>query len=419
MPAPADRPISTIRKKSVFYLLAVGSGIITSVWVILDAIGNYHIKDPYIFGSFEMVVGLIASIIVVGLFHLPMPSKQGSKINLGYYFDPDFQYLQLPTGKTGLYTFLAGIFATGNTVFYFVLLERFDTSIIMPFSQFVLVYLLIADSISDKEKPVLIEIQAIAMIAIGVIIATISKGNIDVNGILLVIGPFSLFSALYIYYQKKALTTKNKKGNKMDTLSLRLWTLLIMTAGQVLASLPSIVKNGLDELYTNWKPALAPSVASMLLVYVGVVFYTRALTMGKMSIVKALNSISVVATIPITALLGIWLPEIFSSEFEGAFDVILKICGSLLILLGMVALALSEMKTILLAKLQNGEKIELEQLTKIKGVDEVSFITGEYDLLIRIRIRSMGRTYRIIEKNIAKLPWIAHVITLQIMKEYE
>ena len=403
----------------IFYLLAIGSGIITSIWVIFDAMGNYHIKNPYLFGAYEMTVGLIASIILVLLLHIPLPSKGKIRLNLGYYFDPNFQYLHLPLGKQGLFTLLAGLFATGNTVVYFILLERFDASIIMPFSQFVLIYLLVADSISEKEKPVMIEIQSILMIAIGVIIATLSKGNIDVNGILLIIGPFSIFSALYIYFQKRALTIKDAKGRKLDTVNLRIWTLLIMTIGQVLASLPTILKKGITEITENWKPALAPSLLSMLLVYVSVVFYTRALTMGKMSIVKALNSISVVATIPFAALAAIWMPEVFNTEFTGSFDIILKISGSILILLGMIALALSETKSILLAKLKQGEAIDLEKLTKLKGVAEVAFITGEYDLLIRVRIRSIGRTYRLLEKSIAKLPWIADIMTLQIMKEYE
>ncbi|MHA1302850.1 MAG: Lrp/AsnC ligand binding domain-containing protein [Candidatus Heimdallarchaeaceae archaeon] len=420
MSVPAShREFSKVRRKSTFYILAVGSGLITSLWVILDAIGNSHITDPYLFGSFEMVVGLAVSIILIAFLHIPLPSKDPAfKKTLGYYFDPNFQGLMIPRGKVLLYTCLAGLFASGNTIIYFILLEKYDASTIMPFSQFVLVYLLLADAISEREKPVAIEIQSIVMIAFGVIISTVSGGSLDFIGILLIFGPFSICSAAYVYFQKKTLTYKTANHRTMDTLSLRIWTLLIMTAGQILSALPSIIKNGLDEVLNNWKPALAPVICSMLLVYIGVVFYTRALTMGKMSIVRSLNSISVIATIPLASLFSIWFPNIFSSEFTDPVGNILKVSGSILILTGMITLALSETRGILLAKLKMGERIDLDKLSKIKGIESVAYVSGIYDLIIFIKMRNIGKAYNLIRKSIAKLPWIESVITLPLMREY-
>ena len=80
---------------------------------------------------------------------------------------------------------------------------------------------------------------------------------------------------------------------------------------------------------------------------------------------------------------------------------------------------MSEMKAIILAKIQQGKPIKLEELTKIKGVENVSFITGKHDLLITLRIRSIGKAYGLIEKFIEKIPWISDITTLQIMKEYQ
>ena len=429
MPAPENRPVSRFRKKSTFYLLALASGIITSIYVVLDDYVNFEmITNPFVFGAFEMVVGFIVTFFVVLALHIPGKGRTrlGRKFNLGYKLDGNFQKLKLPTGKTAIYTLLAGIFATGATILYFYLMSKNGSSVIMPFSQFVLIYLLIGDAISDREKPVIVEIQSIAMIAFGVIIASVSGIGSDGSftdfllNVFMIVGPFSLFSAFYIYFQKKALTTKDKQGKFYDSINLRIWTMLIITIGQVVAAAPALSKGGFSEVSNSWKIALTPVIFSMLLAFLSIVFYTRALTMGKMSIVKALSSVSVVTTFPIIGLASIWLPNIFGFGGENlVLDIVLKLSGSFLILIGVIALALSETKSILLAKAKQGFAIKVEELTRIKGIESVSFITGQYDLLINIKMRSIGKAFSLVEKSIAKLPWIDDVITFQIMKEYE
>jgi len=428
MPAPENRPVSRFRKKSTFYLLALASGIITSIYVVLDDYVNFEmITNPFVFGAFEMVVGSIVTFLVVLALHIPGKGRTrlGRKFNLGYKLDGNFQRLKLPTGKVAIYTLLAGLFATGSTILYFYLMSKNGSSVIMPFSQFVLIYLLIGDAISDREKPVIVEVQSIAMIAFGVIIASVSGlggGSFTdfLLNVFMIIGPFSLFSALYIFFQKKALTTKDKQGKLYDSINLRVWTMLIITIGQVVSAAPALSKGGFSEVSNSWKTALTPVIFSMLLVFLSIVFYTRALTMGKMSIVKALSSVSVVTAFPIIGIASIWLPNIFGFGGENlVLDIVLKLSGSSLILIGVIALALSETKSILLAKAKQGFAIKVEELTKIKGIESVSFITGQYDLLINIKMRSIGKAFSLVEKSIAKLSWIDDVITFQIMKEYE
>ena len=192
-----------------------------------------------------------------------------------------------------------------------------------------------------------------------------------------------------------------------------------MTITQVIVTIPYFTSSDYNQIVENWRPALFPVIISMLLTFISIVFYTRALTLGKMSVVRSLRSISVVSTFPILAIAGIWVPSLLSDHFSNPLNLILKISGSFLILIGVLALALSENKSILLAKVKQGEKIEMKHLLKMKGVENVSFITGTYDLLINIKIRNIGKTFSLIEKSIAKLPWIADVTTMQIMKEYE
>ena len=180
MPAPENRPVSRFRKKSTFYLLALASGIITSIYVVVDDYVIFEmITNPFVFGAFEMVVGFIVTFLVVLALHIPGKGRTrlGRKFNLGYKLDGNFQKLKLPTGKTAIYTLLAGIFATGATILYYYLMSKNGSSVIMPFSQFVLIYLLIGDAISDREKPVIVEIQSIAMVAFGVIIASGGKDH--------------------------------------------------------------------------------------------------------------------------------------------------------------------------------------------------------------------------------------------------
>ncbi|MHA1219570.1 MAG: hypothetical protein ACTSO5_12975, partial [Candidatus Heimdallarchaeaceae archaeon] len=272
MPAPENRPVSRFRKKSTFYLLALASGIITSIYVVLDDYVIFEmITNPFVFGAFEMVVGFIVTFLVVLALHIPGKGRTrlGRKFNLGYKLDGNFQKLKLPTGKIAIYTLLAGIFATGATILYFYLMSKNGSSVIMPFSQFVLIYLLIGDAISDREKPVIVEIQSIAMIAFGVIIASVSGIGSDGSftdfllNVFLIVGPFSLFSAFYIYFQKKALTTKDKQGKFYDSINLRIWTMLIITIGQVVAAAPALSKGGFSEVSNSWKIALTPVIISM------------------------------------------------------------------------------------------------------------------------------------------------------------
>ena len=100
-------------------------------------------------------------------------------------------------------------------------------------------------------------------------------------------------------------------------------------------------------------------------------------------------------------------------------DLILKLSGSFLILVGVIALALSETKSILLGKVKQGKQIKIQELSKIKGIENVSFITGKYDILINVRLRSIGKAFSLIENSISQLPWIEEIKTLNVMKEYE
>ncbi len=420
---PETRSVSKFRRKSTFYLLGLSSGILMSIFVVLDDIISLkHLLDPYILGAFQAVVGFVITVVIILLLHLPVKRKSENErgYNLGYFIDKNFSRFRFPKGKIGLYTLLAGLFSSGTTIIYFILLNRKGSSVIMSFGQFVLIYLLIGEFITDKEKPVMVEIQSIAMIAVGVIIASLTGGSngVDITGILLVIGPFAIFASFYIYFQKKALTTKDNNGKVFDSINLRLWTLLIMTFAQSIAVIPSLINGGYVDFVDNWEAAMLPTVFSVVITFASIVLYSRALTMGKMSIVRALRSISVVFTFPVVLIAGIWVPELLESGFSDPSSITLKISGSILILIGVIALALSETRIILLAKVKQGVEIVPDELIKMKGVENYSHITGIYDLLINIKIRNIGKTLSLLEKSIDKIEWIQTVTTHPIIKEF-
>ncbi|MHA1223251.1 MAG: hypothetical protein ACTSP3_08345 [Candidatus Heimdallarchaeaceae archaeon] len=142
MPVPEARPISKIRRKSTFYFLSLSSGILMSIYVVLDDFVNLEfLSNPFIFGAFEMVVGSLASILLFLLLLIPIKKQQvgQTSLKLGYFIDPNFQKFKFPKGKIALYTLLAGLFSTGATILYYYLLQRSDASVMMPFSQFVLI----------------------------------------------------------------------------------------------------------------------------------------------------------------------------------------------------------------------------------------------------------------------------------------
>ena len=458
------RPFSRFTRKYTFIILAVLSDVIGAIWVAIDTYTGAAIivdvdgnTNEYVFAIQSMLIGVVVSIIFVLILWLPINRKpiddfitkfqhksnrntlevQDNELSqkkhktekrkysfLGQYLDPLFHGIILPTKKMFLWLFLSGLFSGINTVIYFILIKSMPLAVFLPASQFVVVYLLLADLFVEKSLPCAVEIQSIIMIVLGVILAAVdfSAGfsSISFIDILLVFFVFNVAAAIYVVFQKKVVEAKDKKGNTLDPTNVRLWTLLFMTFFTVVFSLPFMKAADWITFANTFKPGIIPITLSMLLVYIARIFYVRALAMGKMSIVNSLASVSVIVGIPIN-LIGyfIW-PDYFSIPTgPNAWGVwMLWIIGAILVFTGIVALSMSEIKIIVFAKVKYGKVWDMEKIKKIPGVEKVSVTTGKYDLLIILRLRSIGRGYQPIVEQLEKLPFLEDIKSTTIYKEW-
>jgi hypothetical protein len=158
----------------------------------------------------------------------------------------------------------------------------------------------------------------------------------------------------------------------------------------------------------------------MLLVFIARILYVRALSMGKMSIVNSLSSVSVIAGIPITIIFSFIWPTYFplpGGEFAWVVW-LLRGIGVILVVSGIIGLSMSEVKIMILAKIKSGVVCDYKQIKAISGVESVSAITGKYDLMIIIRSRTIGRGYQPIVEKLAKMPCLDELHSNTIMKEW-
>jgi DNA-binding Lrp family transcriptional regulator len=86
---------------------------------------------------------------------------------------------------------------------------------------------------------------------------------------------------------------------------------------------------------------------------------------------------------------------------------------------GIIALALSEMRGYVLIKRTPDCPDIMARLYKIRGVKTVAHITGSWDLLVRVDIRSLGSARAKILRKIEETKGVQDMETLLILKEWD
>ncbi|MFW9870668.1 MAG: Lrp/AsnC ligand binding domain-containing protein, partial [Candidatus Thorarchaeota archaeon] len=96
----------------------------------------------------------------------------------------------------------------------------------------------------------------------------------------------------------------------------------------------------------------------------------------------------------------------------------LKIFGVVLVLIGVIALQASDVRSIVLIKVKplTGDLIPL--LFDVKGVETAAALAGRHDYILTIKSRNLAKTRSLILKRIQKIPGIADVETLVVIKDY-
>ena len=213
-----------IRKKYLFYVLAFTSAIITAINSGVDVIvSNFFITDIWALGLAIFVAGIPLTLFLGLFFSIPIKKKSiGS-----YVLDPSFKRIRFIKKQEIKPQLIAGFGNAINTIGYYILLSLVkDPSVVLPFSQLVIVYIVAVESINEKDMPTLSEIQSIIIVTFGAILGSISlSGSLNPLSLLivfLVINPGWML--LSISQRKLKLLKINNLPN--DSINIRFWNVV-------------------------------------------------------------------------------------------------------------------------------------------------------------------------------------------------
>ena len=409
-----------IRRKYLFYVLALSSSIIASIVVGIDTtIRVNFIQNPYAFGIACFLVGIFITLIISLVLSIPINGKSiGARV-----IDPSFERIRLIKKEEVKYHLFAGFGNSLLTLAYFLLLSILvDPSVVLPFSQIVILYLLFVESIVEKNVPTIIEIQSSVIVTFGAILGSISLGGeISIEALavvfLLYIPAWTIFS---IYQRKLKLLKINKKPN--DSINIRFWNV-------VFACIISLIVVSILDLVTSSSNILAGITASfehfwwvslsMGITFFTYVLYIRALGIGKASITQAVRSSIIIFTIPVTILLSSFgIIDLFSLD---PVWLLIKIIGIILIILGIITFALTLVKAYIFIRIKPGYPVEeiMRKLWNISGVNRVTAVAGEYDFIIKIRTRTLVKGYENIIRKVESIDGIKDYKWFSVLKEWE
>ncbi|MFW9960972.1 MAG: Lrp/AsnC ligand binding domain-containing protein, partial [Candidatus Thorarchaeota archaeon] len=266
--------------------------------------------------------------------------------------------------------------------------------------------------------PTIIEIQSLVSILFGVLLIGTSPIGFDLPALLIVLGPMNVSSAMITYYQRKTKRYEIRPGLRVDSLNMRLWSLLVLNSAMSLFMLPILPANAWQLMADNILQLLWMMVGSSLTAFFSIVMYIRALGKGSMAVVNSLSAISVVLGIPVTIIGNIFLPGGFGDLGNDPFLWTLKVLGIILVMIGIVALQASDIRSIVLVKVKPMTGDLLPALYAVKGVEKAAALAGELDYLLSIKSRNLSKTRSMILDKIQKIPGIDHIETLVVIREY-
>lgn len=413
-----QRPVGKRTATTVFYVLALSAGVFRTFSVGFDIVAlNIVFGDPIVYGFMSQWVSFATTFAVVAILSI-RKGKGQNKRPLGFSLDPDFGRIRLLPKKPMIYLFLAGCAAGIATFLYYLIIGTTDASAVLPYGQLVIVYLLMGDLWAEKDTPTIIELQSILSILIGVLLVGVTPGGFDVVTLFIVLLPMNIASALVTFYHKKTKQYEIKPGLRVDSLNMRVWTLLILNTVMSILMIPLMPSNFIDSMTRYFIPLFWFMVASSITAFLGLVMYIRALGRGSMSIVNSLSSISVVLGIPMTLIGNLLIPGAFGVMSQDAFLWILKVFGIVLVMIGVIAIQASDVRSIVLIRVRPLTGDILPNLFAIKGVESAAGIAGDHDYILTIKSRSLGKTRTNILKKIQSIHEVKMIETMVVLRDY-
>ena len=199
---------------------------------------------------------------------------------------------------------------------------------------------------------------------------------------------------------------------------MRIWTLLFLNLTMSAFALPFLDSSEWQIMSETFWPLLVIMVSSSLTSFLTLVMYTRALGRGSMSVVNSLSAISVVLGIPIALVGNFLLPGAFGELATEIFVWIVKGFGIILVIIGVIALQAADVRALVLIKVKSQTGDILPVLFNIKGVEKASAIAGDYDYLICVKSRSLGKTRSNILNKLNAIPEIKYHETMVVLQDF-
>lgn len=409
-----------IRKKFLFYVLAISSALISALVSGVDAtVSALFIFDPWALGIACFLVGTIVSFVLSLFFSVPIKGKSlGSRV-----IDPSFKHLRFIRREELKYQFFS---AFGNAVFtigYFALLSLIaDPSVVLPFSQVVILYLVLVESITEKNMPTLTEVQSSLIVTFGAILGSISfSGELDPLSlaiVFLVINPGWMMSSIY----QRKLKLLKIDGRPNDSLNIRFWnvTFAFIISAIIVLMYDSFIgsQHLIDGIFASFR--FFDWIALMAIgTFFGLVLYIRALGIGKASVTQAVRSTTIIFSIPVSLTLSaLSIIPPFSTD---PVLVIIRIIGVVLMILGITSYALTLVKAYIFITVKPGYSIQetMDKLWNILGVTRVTATAGPYDFIIKIRTRTLVKGYERIIRKLNEIEAIKKYKWESVLKEWE
>lgn len=415
-----------LRKRDLFFTLVLVSSFIAAIIAAIDSsiINNFSTiypveKVPWLFTFSSFFIGLIITFIFCIIFSVFIRGKSiGSR-----FLDPSFERLRLIDRSEIVYHVLAGFGNAAATVGYFTVLSLLiDPSMVLPFKQIVIIYLILVECFVEKNTPTLIEIQSSFIVMFGAILSSISFiGELNIQAILImliVVNPGMVFVSIS---QRKLMLLKIKdKPN--DSINVRLWNLVFTFGFAIVFLIVFDLFNGTSYIIEGFESSLIffwPVALSMSVVLFSALAYIRALRIGKTSVAQAIRSSTVLFSVPISLILCMFMYIPFP---DSPIIWFIRVIGFILIILGIVTFALSEIKGFIFIKIDPKVKIQsiLDNVGKIHGVESLSVVFGErYDIIVNIRSRTLLKGYTQIIRKLETIRGIKEFRFISILKEWE
>jgi hypothetical protein len=275
--------------------------------------------------------------------------------------DPSFKKLRFVQKSEMKYHLIAGLMNAVNTVGYCAIVSTIqDPSVILSFSQVVIMYLLLMESITEKDVPTLVEVQSSVIVTFGAILASISlTGQIHVLSLVIVFLIINPTWAVFSIYQRKLKLMKiHSKPN--DSINIRFWNVVFSCVfTTVILFVFDIFTSG-GHLIAGFTTSIDPFYfllvgATMSTTFFAYVLYIRSLGLGKASVNNAIRASTIIFAVPVSLLLlKLGVINQFSTD---PVMLIIKVIGITLIILGIVSFALTVVKAYIFVTVKTGRPL--------------------------------------------------------------